>query len=281
MNINDLPPKYSSLLFETGVQSTRSDDPIVQMSISTELAANFIPIELKFSDITRIAFSSLNYSPVSFKEGYRLSTNALEGSNLIVLDIDDGWTVRQAWDFIDDQDYLALITTTKSHNLPKNNEPPRDRFRIFLPTKQPFKGTQHEYRFMMQNIFRHFKDKPDKATCDMSRFFYGNSNPDNRGFLNVDGFSLLDLDKFDKFPKLSKTENKLIKRNGDCSGLEKYWINKAVVGERNNILFCAYAFYKEKNMSEQAICEKISYLNSKISNPLPQEEIDVLCRIKK
>lgn len=277
MTLQDFNTRFDSLLLTWDQEIIPTPNPSINISISEDITSGFLPIKILFSDLPYIALAKINYSPTEFKDGYRRLDNALEGNNVIVLDIDDGWTIAEAKKFLEEHNLLALITTTKSHLLPKNDQPSRDRFRIFLPVLSPFKGTTNEYRCMMQNIFKYFQDKPDKATCDMSRTFYGNANKDNHGYIFINGWKLLDLDKFERKPQRPDQEIKLI-HSGDMTKLEDYWIKEAVTGNRNNTLFKAFSFYKNKLLSAGEILDKVLIINSKLADPLEEIEVRSICR---
>jgi hypothetical protein len=67
-------------------------------------------------------------------------------------------------------DSEVIIATTKSHQIPKNNHPPADRFRIITRWSRRIENLE-EYRYNMQKILKN--NEPFDGTCvDGARPFY-------------------------------------------------------------------------------------------------------------
>ena len=68
------------------------------------------------------------WSPAIFKDGMRSNEN-FQSTNLLVLDIDDGWPLATAIETF--SDYAHIIATTKSHGIEKKGKV-ADRYRVVL-----------------------------------------------------------------------------------------------------------------------------------------------------
>lgn len=248
----------------------------IKISLSRGITEGYKTGEIEFLDLWKVtSLEKLNYSPTEFKNGYRKSENCLPGNNLIVLDIDEGWTVENAYEFLTKHDLMALIATTKSHQKEKSGKV-NDRFRILLPTYKSQDGGPIEFQHQMKSVFKFFDDKPDKGTCDMARFYYG--NPKSNDYIYTNGWKLLDWEQFKRNPEFNNHEQDLVKSK-NLNLIENYWINQAVQGRRNNTFFKAYMFFKDEGYTNGEIYERIKKLNKRIEKPLDEVELKAICRI--
>lgn len=171
--------KVKKGVFYKLVKINKTDLNKIKVSVSQEKGDHptngYGVYEIAWDDIYKIANGINAYSPSEFKDGYRDKNHYIAGASMIVLDIDDGWTIAQAQEFLKEKDLIATITTTRNHQKEKNGKV-CDRFRIFLPTTTEIDLGAEDFSKMMAGVMELFLNKPDRACKDASRFYYGNPN---------------------------------------------------------------------------------------------------------
>lgn len=247
----------------------------IRISVSSDITKDFELKEVPFEELHKITNSDLNYSPSQFKDGYRTTENYIPGNNLVVLDVDEGWTVAEATEFIQSRELTALITTTKSHLLEKNGHV-SERFRILLPTQTTFSGTPDQFKYLMSEVGKFFLGKPDPVAKDCTRFYYGNPNAEHvylqgKRFLDLSWFSLAEPSPIP--PTTMRNFD-----NGDDKLLANWFIENTSPGNRNNMLFRAFMMCKDKGKNDLHAYEFVREINNRISSPLPEREIKIICR---
>lgn len=140
----------------------------ITVSYSSDITKNFKKVKIPFYKIMDLVKSEFNYSAGTFQDGYRKADNYLNYSDLIILDIDDGCTIKEAKSIFAPFDYI--LATTKSHQKDKNGII-CDRFRIILKTDTPITLNKNEYTLMMTEVHEEF-NFVDKSCKDASRFYY-------------------------------------------------------------------------------------------------------------
>lgn len=255
------------------VKLEKTDLTKMKVSVSKDITEGYIVKEVPFSELHKIVTADINYSASEFKDGYRKKENFIDGNNVIILDIDEGWSVQDAKEFLEKKKLKALIATTKSHQKVKDKKPACDRFRIILPTLSPFKGSNEEYSFMMSEIFKYFEGKPDKAAKDSSRFYYGNTSGE---YWYIDG----DLLNIEMFPR-STPKNPIFKVRKDAPtsflGITDWFKQNAVPGSRNETLYKAKKFADDQGLDAAAYVREI---NAMLPDPLDEKEIKIIIRDK-
>lgn len=114
------------------------------------------------------------WSPIVWKDGRRLSKNFLSCS-YFVLDFDSGeWTIEKTINWCEENDYAAIIGTTKSHQKEKISDAGLvqracDRFRLVIP----FDSTISDRDLYNHQLKTACKRIPSDSSCtDAARFFY-------------------------------------------------------------------------------------------------------------
>lgn len=137
--------------------------------------AYFEPREPNIRGFTDIITSSV-WSPIIWKDGHRAEDDYLS-CKYMVLDIDANWTLKEAYDFVQANNYSAIIGTTKSHQKIKKkenspDEPACDRFRLIMPFEREIKDLA-TFRYNMYKLMHIDCLLPaDPAAKDGARFFY-------------------------------------------------------------------------------------------------------------
>lgn len=141
------------------------------LSVSTESRKTF-PTKFKrvavkhWGDVARIVTTE-RWSPIVWHDGQRRGDD-FQQSYFAALDIDDGLSLAEAATFLRRQSLSHLIVTTKSHQLAKGEEAPRDRFRLLMPwSSEIIKASV--YRFNLRRLAQNWN--ADMAATDLARVF--------------------------------------------------------------------------------------------------------------
>lgn len=268
----------------------------VTVSISEHITENFKSLQVPFYKIADLVKSKFNYSAGVFKDNYRNKDNYLCYSDLIILDVDDGLTIKEAKSLFEPFDYI--ISTTKSHQKDKNGII-CDRFRVILPTEEPITLDKEQYSIMMEEVY---KDYPfvDTVCKDASRFYFPAKNAEiytHEGFtrfewkeywlkakannktyqelkrrkeqlnkvFNTSSSNNEELTKADYIRKIAKTEKLLKVINFD---------EKFVSGKRNHTLYSWTRYFKEEvGLTDNETMELIYWINNQ-GDSIPDKEIE-------
>lgn len=120
----------------------------------------------QLAEITR----EFSWTPaIVTKDGGRRRIKDISHTDFIGLDIDGGMTLDEALEVF--KDYCHVITTSKSHQKPKGDTAPCDRFRVILKLSSPI-TSDASYKETFEHIRSTLAPSIDKACKDISRFFY-------------------------------------------------------------------------------------------------------------
>lgn len=251
------------------VELEKEDGKTVNLSISSDITENFMTKKVKWEEVYKAVSWNGNYSASTFREGYRDKAHWIDGNNIIILDIDEGWTIEEAKEFLVKRKLQALIATTKSHQKVKDKKKACDRFRIILPTSTPFRGTAEQYSFMMGEIFKYFLNKPDKAARDVSRFYFGNPNSE---YWYFEG-ELFNIEMFARETEYkSKSKDK---KPNSIDSITEWFKENATPGNRNDTLNKARLFAKDNGLDPGVYVRQINLM---LSDPIEERELKVLLR---
>lgn len=104
-------------------------------------------------------------SPLLWKHGIRKQEN-FKMVDWIALDVDEGLSLLEAQEKF--KDYIHVIGTTKSHQIPKGKKPACDRYRVFLRLEHTCRDLA-AYRYTVQNVGREVD--ADEQAFDGARMF--------------------------------------------------------------------------------------------------------------
>jgi len=129
--------------------------------------------EIDFHDIPQWITSEekICYAGVGFRHGNRNNESTEPYSNLIVLDIDEGMSLKYAKEVF--SDYYSIITTTRNHQKEKNGIT-CDRFRVVLLADKYLYTNPDNYRGLMINIQKYYGFTLDTACFDKAHIYYSN-----------------------------------------------------------------------------------------------------------
>jgi len=125
-------------------------------------AKGFVPLLAKNNDQLEQAITRHVWSPCVWAGGVRLKKNFI-GSDLCVLDVDNGWRLN------DCIDYLRRIGTWSMVGITKSHTPAHHRMRIIMRWAKTIEDvTQYEY-----NLSRFIETTAADVACrDGARFYY-------------------------------------------------------------------------------------------------------------
>ncbi len=128
--------------------------------------------ELTINELAEAVKRGHAWSCATYDRSMRSKGN-YQQAQLIGLDIDNGLTLNDALNHPFVQQYGQLIYTSASHQKPKGDTPPCDRFRIVFSASQPIKDID-SYEQLVKAVMGHFPSA-DEACKDASRYWAGNS----------------------------------------------------------------------------------------------------------
>lgn len=127
------------------------------------------------------------YCAACFNGGKRNNSSA-KGVSLIILDFDEGLSLKQGIELF--SSYKSLIVTTKSHQVDKHGIV-TDRFRVILPLDRSIIDMTY-YSKLMRLITRHFSS--DIACTDAARYY----SPNPKQLVHYSrSEAYFDIEKFD------------------------------------------------------------------------------------
>ncbi len=154
---------------------------------------------LTIDDLAEAVLLGHAWSCATYDHSMRSKAN-YQQAQLIGLDIDNGLTLDDALNHPFVKKYGQLIYTSASHQKPKGDTPPCDRFRIVFNASQPIKDID-TYEQLVKAVMGHFPSA-DEACKDASRYWAGNSQAE---IFILDGQTLPDS-LIDEAKKQAKIE---------------------------------------------------------------------------
>ena len=197
-----------------------------------------------------------------FKNGHRADENVIPGFNLIVLDVDGDISLKTAQELL--KEYKYLMYTTKRHTEEEN------RFRIIIPTNYELELDTEDYREFMNNLFSWIPFKVDEASNQRAKKWESCSK--GQYFYNLEG-KVLDILPF--IPRTTKNEQyqKDFQKIESMDNLERWFAQRISTGNRNNQMIKYALALVDNGLSYQEVENHVKGFNSKLSNPLPETEL--------
>lgn len=199
----------------------------------------------------------------AFASGYRSENHARPGFDLIVLDIDGGVRIEQVCEIL--SDYKFMIYTTKRHSEEEH------RFRLVLPSSYFLKMEADTYREFMDGIMDWLPFETDRGANQRSRKW--ETNPNGQVIFN-------DGKLFNPLPFIPRTrmneEHKKSMEVTNMDSLERYFALAIANGQntRNNTMIKYALVLVDSGMLFHEVAQQLHAFNEKLSDPLPDGEID-------
>ena len=254
-------------------------------SASNHNAQGYKPLSIGFLDIPDLVKGKYgsHYSAGQFIDQHRNIENFIKRSNLIILDIDSGTTIKQALFYL--SEYRGYICTTRNHQKEKNGKPACDRFRVILISAFEFNLDPEEHKATIKNMAEYFGLDIDTAAVEVSRFYFAHKESE---IIRLEGQSLVDLRMYipetQEEKKTSeikaKVENQTRRTNdydpnANINAFDAWCLRNAQIGSRNNILYRTMAALLEhKEITFEQAQAKMYGLNSMLSDPLSERELE-------
>lgn len=229
------------------------------VSYSTDLAVDYQAVKTDFTKLVKLTDTpDIHWSNHHFLNNHRLEANAIEGFNLLVLDIDGTAKLSFVKEVL--QDYQYIIYTTKRHTEEVN------RFRVLMPISHVLKMSSDTYKEFYKNILEYLPFTVDTQANQRSRKWL--TNPKAKVYCNFEG------KLFDALPFIPNAMNAQgDKTIGNASKLEAWLLSKESELGRNNVLL-RYALALHSNgVSQVEAVSSVLSLNNQFKYPLPENEI--------
>ncbi len=183
--------------------------------------------------------------------GYRSSDYVIPGFNLAIIDVDGQISLDSANWLL--KGYKYLTYTTKRHT------PEKNRFRMIFPLSHKLHLNKEDYKEFMDNFFDWLPFKVDEQTGDYSRKWM--THPGMNVYHEGD---LIDAQLF--IPKTKKAEERrqILASQSDMDNVERWFLNKAKPGNRNNHLIRYGLMLVDSGLPEQDIHNRVVSFNNKL-----------------
>ena len=240
------------------IESTNLDHMIV--SLSTDITTGYANHKAPWDKFHKMCEKDYNFCTHHMKDGYRDSVHAVPGFNMLVLDVDNGVSIKMVQKLLSNNEYI--IYTTKRHTEENN------RFRIILPMSKVIKLSPDDHKLFYKNVFDTLPFEVDEAPGDIARkwqTYKASTILTNEGEL---------FDPTSYIPNTAKNqarEKRILSFSSDMSKLERYIF--ANTPGRNNALIKLALAYVDRGDQSDTVVSLISTANAKLAEPLPEAEL--------
>lgn len=250
-------------------QKTDLTKPLT-FSYSTDMAKDYYSNdEFVWEDLHKVITSDkgICYSAHCYKDGHRTKDTAIEGFDLLILDIDENVSIDMAKLLF--EEYTYLIATTRNHQKEKNGKI-EDRFRIVLPMQYRLELDKEQYAKFMKSLMDDLPIEVDMACSDISRMYFSATAEHwyNKGDKLFDGSQYIPNTQEEEEYKKKGTQ--LAKKN--INGISQYIIRNEANG-RNNQLAKLSLLLMDNGYSHDECKEEIKRVNKQFQTPLAESEL--------
>ncbi len=250
----------------TGETIKPTDLDKCKVSYSQHWAYNYEKELVPFHELHRLTQApGYHWSNHHFKNDHRSEENVIKGFNMIVIDVDEGISLGAVHELM--KDYTYLTYTTKRHQTDGNG----DRFRLILPINYYLELDNDEYKEFMKSVFDWLPFKTDESADKREKkweTFDGGVH-----HYNLEG-SLLDALPF--IPRTTPNEQyrNQTKELASLDNLERWFAQRIASGNRNNQMIKYALTLVDAGWTHLDVMNQVTAFNAKLSNALPQEEIE-------
>lgn len=254
----------SNIEFITGEALEKTDLDKLRFAYSQDITKDYSNTIAPFDKFHRLT-SLVNHHWINHhtSNGHRNDENIKQGFNLVVLDIDEGTTIKMVELLL--KDYTYLMHTTKRHTTKHN------RFRVILPINYNLKLNASDFKEFMLNIFNWLPFTVDKNTGQRSRKWSTYSKGQHK---YNKGTKLLDALLF--IPKTAKNDEckKINQDYQTLNNIERWFIQNMELGNRNNQILKYALMLVDAGLNKDQIKSSVLDLNDKLKPKLSTSEID-------
>ena len=248
--------------FLRGEALEKTDLDKLIVAYSKDLAQNYVAEYAPWDKLYKLTQKQgLHWVNHHMADGHRQEENAIQGFNMIVIDIDGTVNMSTARMVLDG--YKYMMYTTKRHTDEEH------RFRIIMPINYTLKMDAPDYKEFMKNIFQWFPFEMDEQTNQRARKWLSH----NGHYEYSEGTEVLDVLPF--IPKTSKNEDRkrLLNDQHSMDNLERWVMNNIGDGNRNNMLMRYGMILVDAGFDLDHIRQRVIELNSKLMDKLDEIEI--------
>lgn len=254
--------------FIRGEKIRETDTEHMNLSFSSELAHNYANKTIRWDKLhSMCSLPNMHWCNHHLNNGHRKEENAIEGFNMVVIDVDEGTTIETAKLLLDKYSYL--IHTTKSHRKEKNGVMQGDRFRIVFPLSHTVKLDAHDFKQFMRNVYEWLPFSSDDVTDQRARKWSTHAGEHWYGQGEL-------LDALQFIPKTTKNDArvKMMGELRDMSSLERWFIQNTGSGNRSNNLHRFAMVLVDGGAELDKVRQSVIALNDKLPDKLDESEID-------
>lgn len=243
------------------LKESNLDEIIV--SYSSHWAYNYRGEKVPFEQLHLMTQEpDIHWSNHHFAKEHRAEENVINGFNTIVIDADGGISLDMCHELL--KEYTFMTYTTKSHT------PTENRFRLIIPINYILTLDTQEYKEFMNGVMKWLPFESDETANQRAKkweSFEGGDYHYNEGVL---------FDALDFIPKTSRNEQHLSQNQAleSLDNMERWFAQQMVQGNRNNHMLRYAMALKDSGMEFLDVQKQIKEFNRKISNPLPEDELD-------
>ena len=251
-----------SIEFLEGESMQETDLTKMIVSYSTNITEDFTADSAPFDGLHKlVTLPDYHYTAHRFKGGYRNSVNAIQGFNLVILDVENSVSLSTAKLLL--KGYKALFATTKRHTDKAN------RFRIILPLTHTVKLDPEKYKEFMASVFDWLPFDVDSATGDIARKWCTHEGE----YFYEDG-DMLDALLFIPQTRKAEDQAKKVLDNQSLSNLERWFVLNTATGNRSKQLIKYALILVDSGYTYDQLKAAVIAFNDKLKQGLTLEEIN-------
>lgn len=242
------------------LQETQLDK--LMLSYSNHEAYNYGADQAPFDEMHKLlAAPGMHWCNHSFKGGHRKSDNAIEGFNMVVIDVDGGVPLHLAHQEL--AEYAFITSTTKRHTADEH------RYRLILPLSHRLNLDEDDYAEFMDNVMQWLPFASDPGARQRSKKWLTNPNTQ----IHVNQGNLLSALPF--IPKTTKNEefHREMEPLKSMDNLERWFAQRFTSGSRNNHMIRFALALLDTGMSYSDIERAVLSFNNRLSNGLTEDEL--------
>lgn len=249
--------------FFNGETLQETDIEAVKISYSDHFAYNYRPEEVAFDQLHVLTQApDMNWCNHFFRKEHRSDDNVIPGFNMIIIDVDEGTTLKAVHELLSDITFMTH--TTKRHTEEHN------RFRLVIPINYILELDVAEYKEFVNSFMQWLPFTADDASNQASKkwqTFEGGTYHYNTGAL---------LDALPFIPKTARNEQYLLQNKNlqSLDSLERWFAPRIASGNRNKQMIKYALALVDGGMSLPEVSNHVHSFNKKLDNPLTESEID-------